>query len=364
MERKTGIVSTIGPVLFVDEGIERAIAAGVDVARFNFSHAEQEGLEKIAEYFQRVIDAREKAGRDVKIMQDLQGPKIRLGCLLNNMLVVKAGDIITLDYQMFDKCMTSDGGLKLPVQYNLAEKVKVGENIFLYDGKVQAVVTEIASDTSIKIEAKNDGILMSRKGINLPDTDFGNDVFPEKDVKDLTWGATQPIDWVAVSFIHNAENLRDIRKRMVDLGIGDRKIVAKIETRQATHDNAVMEEIVKEADIIMVARGDMAYEVGFEKVPTVQRKLVGLCRKHGKPCIVATQTMMSMMETPEPSRAETSDVANAYITGATHVMTSDETTNGKYPIETIDAMDKVLRYTEANVKQTPVEDILSSVGLA
>lgn len=362
MSRKTGIVSTIGPVLFGDGKIEQAIEAGVDVCRFNFSHTHEEDYPNSAEFFQRVIKKRQELGRDVIIMQDLQGPKIRLGELRGDIMDVKTGDILTLDYNMFleDKISVDK---TLPVQYNLADKVKIGEPVFLYDGKVQGVVTEIAGPFAIKIKVHNDGELMSRKGINLPETDFGNDIFPDKDLRDMTWGATQPIDWIAISFIQSAENIRDIRKIMRDLGIGGRKIVAKIETKQATKDDQTIEEIVKETDVLMVARGDLAYEAGFEKVPTLQRKMVALCSKYNKPCIVATQTMMSMMEIPEPSRAEASDVANAYITGATHVMTSDETTNGKYPIETIRAMGKILEYTEENVAQTPNDEVLQSVGL-
>ncbi|MDR0887131.1 MAG: pyruvate kinase [Candidatus Nomurabacteria bacterium] len=364
MARKTGIVSTIGPVLFTDGMMEQAIERGVDVCRFNFSHGKYEEFDAL---FARVLAMREKTGRDIKILQDLQGPKIRLGKIGGGQrLDIKTGDILTLDYALFEQGVESgEGELTLPIQYNLAEKVKVSETIFLFDGHVRTIVREIVSATAIKIEAQNDGWIVSNKGLNLPETDFGNDVFPEKDLKDVAWSVDKNmIDWVAISFIQSAENIRQFRQILAGHGITGRKIVAKIETRQAVKDDATLEEIVKETDIVMVARGDMGYEVGFEKVPVVQRKLIALCRKYGKQVIVATQTMSSMMEEPEPTRAEVSDVANACIQGADYVMTSDETTLGKYPLETVTAIDKVLEYTEENVEVTPDEELLRSVHLA
>ena len=186
-------------------------------------------------------------------MQDLQGPKIRLGDIKDNHLDLKKGDEIILDYAMQEH----DGGKTLPVQYNLAEKVKVGEPIFLFDGRIRTVVKEIVSKTAIKAEVENDGYIMSRKGINLPDTDMGGDIITEKDLADIEFGASRDFDYVAMSFIQSAEDIDKLRQILVSHG-STAQIIAKIETKKAIESDEKMEEIVKATDGIMIARGDMA----------------------------------------------------------------------------------------------------------
>lgn len=311
--------------------------AGANGFRINFSHgAAPDRLEQIS----WIREASKASGKPVAILQDLQGPKIRLGILKDNMLNVAEGDVLTLDASLKEH----DGGLTLPVQYNLASKMKVGEPLYLFDGKIKAVVTEIASDTAIKIQAQNSGFLMSRKGLNLPDTDFGGDILTKKDIADLEWGADKGFDYVSLSFVQTAADIVDLRSRLVAAG-STAHVIAKIETKLAILPEN-LEEIVKASDGIMVARGDLAIEAGAEIVPVIQRRLIALCRKHGKLVIVATQMMGSMVDNPEPSRAEVSDVANAVIQGADVVMLSDETANGKYPIETVAAMRKTIMYTQ------------------
>jgi pyruvate kinase len=198
---------------------------------------------------------------------------------------------------------------------------------------------------------------MSRKGINLPDTDFGGDILTPKDIKDVEYGAPKDIDYVALSFVQSPNDIHDLRQMLVGLG-STAQIISKIETKAAIKDD-VLEEIVKASDGVMVARGDLAVEAGAEVVPIVQRRIIALCRKYGKLSIVATQMMASMVDAPEPTRAEVSDVANAVIQGADTVMLSDETANGQYPNETVAAMKKVILYTQDHVPVVTLEDQVS-----
>ncbi|MDR0591165.1 MAG: pyruvate kinase [Candidatus Nomurabacteria bacterium] len=338
--KRTKILATIGPAVFSGEMIEKLLRAGVNGCRMNFSHGSHEEKD---EQIKWIRDASKKTGRAVAIVQDLQGPKIRLGSIKNDHLDVKNGDELILDYAM----KQHDGGKTLPVQYNLAEKVKPGEPLYIFDGRIRTEVVGSVSKTAIKVKVQNDGYLMSKKGINLPDTDMGGDILTPKDLTDIEFGATRDFDYVAVSFVQVAEDIEKVRQTLLTYG-SEAQIIAKIETKKAVESDEAMEEIVKATDGIMVARGDMAYEVGLEVVPVIQRKLVALCRKHGKLCIIATQMMASMVDSPSPTRSEVNDVATAVIQGADTVMLSDESTVGKYPIETVMAMKKVILYTQDN----------------
>lgn len=345
--KRTKILATVGPITSTPEMLQKLIEAGVNGLRLNFSHGD---YDERTEQIKWIREASAKVGKPVAILQDLQGPKIRLG-MLNENTPVKTGDEIILDHA------AEHNGLTFPVQYNLAEKVKVGEPIYIFDGKVRTTVLEITSETAIKLRVENDGVLMSKKGINLPDTDFGGDILTPKDLKDIEYGLTQDIDYVALSFVQSPEDIHNLRQILV-AGGSKAQIIAKIETKAAVKPE-VMEEIVKAVDGIMVARGDLAVEAGAEIVPIVQRKLIALCRKHGKLSIVATQMMASMVDNPEPTRAEVSDVANAVIQGADTVMLSDETANGKYPLETVAAMKKVILYTQDNAPVSPIHDVIA-----
>ena len=344
--KRTKILATIGPATFSEEKIESLIMAGVNGCRLNFSHGDYvERDQQIA----WIRAAAAKKGRSVAILQDLQGPKIRLGEIKDNHYDVHTGDELILDHAVTEH----DGGNVIPIQYNLADKVKVGEPLSMFDGKVKSVVTEIVSKTAIKVRIENDGFIMTHKGLNLPDTDFGGDIITEKDMADIEFGASRDFDYVALSFVQSAADIDKLRQILLSHG-STAKIIAKIETKKAIETDEVMEAIVKAADGIMVARGDMAVEAGAEVVPIVQRKLIAMCREHGKICIVATQMMSSMVDNPEPTRAEVSDVANAVIQGADAVMLSDETANGKYPVETVKAMKKVILYTQNHTHVSPI----------
>ncbi len=348
--KRTKILATIGPSVFGADKVEEIIMAGVNGCRLNCSHGTNEERD---EQIKWIRDAAAKKGRSVAILQDLQGPKIRLGAIKDNHLDLKVGDELILEAK---EGFEHDGGMTVPIQYNLAEKVKVGEPLSMFDGKVKSEVVEIVSDTAIKVEIKNDGFIMSKKGLNLPDTDFGGDILTPKDLEDIAYGANQDYDYVALSFVQTAADIEKLKQILLSHG-STAKVIAKIETKKAISSDENLEAIVKAADGIMVARGDMAVEAGAEVVPIIQRKLIALCRKNSKLCIVATQMMGSMVESPEPSRAEVSDVANAVIQGADVVMLSDETANGKYPLEAVTEMKKVILYAQNHSRIAHISDL-------
>ena len=346
--KRTKILATLGPATNSPEKIKQLIEAGANGFRLNFSHGSyEERLDQI----KWIRDASTEVGRTVAILQDLQGPKIRLGVLKNNHLDVKAGDEIVLDHAIQEH----DGSTNLPIQYNLANKVKVGEPVYLFDGKIRGEMIERVSDTAIKIRILNDGFLMSRKGLNLPDTDFGGDILTPKDLADVEFGADKDIDFVALSFIQSADDINNLRQIMLSHG-STAQIIAKVETKAAIEMEA-LKEIVKAADGVMIARGDLAVETSPEIVPIVEREAIRLCRKYGKLSIVATQMLASMVNNPEPTRAEVSDVATAVILGADVVMLSDETANGSYPVEAVKMMAKTVRYTQSRwpMNDMPIE---------
>lgn len=332
--KRIKIISTIGPATSNYETVKDLINAGANGIRLNFSHgANEDRIEQI----KWIRKASKELGKPVAIIQDLQGPKIRLG-EFEGVVPVRTGQILQLDYH----AKTREGDV-FPVQYDLSSKVKPGERLYIFDGKVRTnVVTAEAGVVTVQVE--NDGMLLQRKGINLPDTDFGGDVITAKDKKDLAFGATQDIDYVAMSFIQSAQDIRTMRALIQSLK-SDRKIIAKIETKLAI-DN--LDDIMQETDLAMVARGDMAVETAPEHVPIVQRKIVALGLRYGKPTIVATQMLGSMTDMPEPTRAEVSDVATAVLMGADCVMLSEETAMGKYPVDAVKTMKRIILYAQSN----------------
>lgn len=345
--KRTKILATVGPSIDSKEQLTEMAKAGVNGFRLNFSHSKHDWAEDAID---RIRAASVESGKPVAILQDLQGPKVRLGQLNEAEFVVAKGDVLTLDYA------SEHQGNILPVQYNLAEKVQPGQPLYLFDGKIRTVVEAITSTTAITVRVENDGVLMSRKGINLPETDFGGDIITEKDMSDITWGADKDIDYVSLSFVQSADDIIRLRSLLEDQG-SNAKVIAKVETKASIED-AMLEAIVIASDGVMVARGDLAVEVGAEVVPVVQRKIIALCRKYGKLSIVATQMMASMVDHPEPTRAEVSDVATAVVLGADTVMLSDETAVGKYPLETVAAMKRVILYTQENTQPATMESVL------
>lgn len=333
--KRTKIIATIGPASNDYETILGVIKAGANGIRLNFSHGTYE--ERIQQ-IKWIRKAGEEYGKPIAIIQDLQGPKIRLGDFEGMIKVATHQELLfryKADYERSGE---------IPLQYDLSKKVKRGHHMYLFDGKIKTVVTAVHDNGLVQAQALNSGFLIKRKGINLPDTDFGGDIITAKDSKDIAFGSNHDIDYVALSFVQTGRDVEKLKQKLSALG-SKARVIAKIETKAGV-DN--IDEIFQEADVVMVARGDLAIETTPESVPIMQRKIIGLGLHYKKPTIVATQMLASMTETPEPTRAEVSDVATAVIVGADCVMLSDETANGKYPVEAVEVMKRVVLYTQEN----------------
>ncbi len=341
--KRSKILVTLGPATNTYEAIERLIRDGVNGFRLNFSHGSYEERDQQIAWIRQASSTIDKP---VAILQDLQGPKIRLGELNENMAII-AADELRLSYG------AGHNGYTVPVQYDLSKKVQPGERLYIFDGKIRTEVIAVEPETAtVVVHVLNGGMLMSRKGINLPDTNFAGDILTPKDLRDIDYGADKDIDYVALSFVQSVDDITGLRKLLVDKG-STAKVVAKIETKAAI-EAGVLEAIVKVSDAVMVARGDLAVEAGAENVPIVQRDIIGLCQQYGKISIVATQMMASMVDNPEPTRAEVSDIANAVITGSDCLMLSDETANGAYPFEAVMTMKRVILRTQEHVPVRPI----------
>lgn len=328
------IIATVGPATGSYEAVRSLIAAGANVIRLNFSHGTHE---QHADYIKMVRAASRELGMPVAIIQDLQGPKIRLGDLEDDMSVT-AGQTLELGYGAGDA-----DNRRIPIQYDLSAKVKPGERLLIWDGRVRTMVQSISDEGVIRVVVENDGVLKSRKGLNLPDTDFGGDVVTSKDEADLAFGAsTGEIDYVAQSFVQQAADAVKLRELMQGHGM-DALLIAKVETAAALED---LEGIVKAYDAVMVARGDLAVETPYAKVPLIQRELIRLGHQYAKPVIVATQMLLHMTAAPDPTRAEVADIAFAVMSGADALMLSEETAAGDYPIRAVESMREVIRATE------------------
>ncbi len=332
--KRTKIIATIGPATNNYEAIYSLLEAGVNGFRLNFSHGTHEDHEQQIKW---VRQASKKYGKPVAIIQDLQGPKVRLGDF-EGVINVKANQTLVLRYN-------PDPGEKdvIPVQYDISRKVKRGERLFIYDGKIKTVVSSV-SDKTVFVKVENDGILIKRKGINLPDTDFDGDIITPKDKQDIIFGAISEIDFVALSFVQHAADIEKLKHLLKNAG-SKAAVIAKIETKSALEN---IDAIVQASDAVMVARGDLAMETMPEAVPVAQREIIGLGQRYAKPTIIATQLLASMTDAAEPTRAEVSDVATAVIIGADNVMLSDETAVGRYPIEAVKIMKRVILYTESH----------------
>jgi pyruvate kinase len=330
--KRVKIIATVGPATDSYESIYNLIKAGANGIRLNFSHGTHPERTQQIEWIRKASAA---YGKPVAIIQDLQGPKIRLGDF-EARVEIKKGAGYSFGY-MVDYAETGH----LPTQYDLSEKVKRGERLYLSDGKVRMTVTSVR-DKIIHAQAENDGVLTKRKGINLPDTNFGGDIITAKDKADLVYGSAQDIDYVALSFVQTAKDVENVRTILKSMN-SSAKVIAKIETKVAVEN---IEAIVQTSDVVMIARGDLALETEAESVPIVQRQIIGLGQRYAKPTIVATQMLASMTDLPEPTRAEVSDVATAVLVGADCVMLSDETANGSYPIEAVETMKRVIKYTQ------------------
>ena len=344
--RRTKIIATVGPSTNSINKIYKLLDAGANGIRLNFSHGTHD--EK-AQQIKWIREASKDLGKPVAIIMDLQGPKIRLGDFEGTIEISKG--------QTFKLGLNSDYTLSgvIPTQYDLSAKLKRGHQAIFFDGKLRAIVTSV-SEGVVYLRAENDSTLIRRKGINLPDTDFGGDIITAKDKADLIFASTLDIDYVAQSFIQSAKDIKELRKIISNLNM-KANIIAKIETQRAI-DN--MEDIINETDALMIARGDLAYEVQPEAVPVYQRKLIEACIANAKPVIIATQMLYSMTSSSEPTRAEVSDIASGVISGADALMLSDETAIGTYPIEAVKYMRRIIMYSEKNLEKSEVNLVSGS----
>ncbi len=325
---KTKIVATVGPASNTYERLGMLIREGVDVFRLNFSHgAHEEHLSVINTVRRLNKDLRTNVG----LLQDLQGPKIRLGEVEGGGVEIKPGDKIKL---VCGEKEISTATRLSTIYLGLARDVKPGDQILIDDGKIELKVLATDRDKEVDVEVVYGGLVKPRKGINLPDSEVSAPSMTEKDIEDLKFGLANDIDWVALSFARKADDIRFIKNLIAESGKTTR-VVAKIETPDGLRN---IDEIIALTDAVMVARGDLGVEVKMEEVPMAQKMIIEKCNKAGKPVIVATQMMESMITAPRPTRAETSDVANAVIDGADAVMLSAETAVGQYPAEVIRSM--------------------------
>jgi pyruvate kinase len=324
------IVATLGPASANPIGVRQLVDAGVDVARLNLSHGTHAGHEAACS---AVRQASVDSGRSVGILVDLQGPKIRLGTFAAGSVTVAAGDglVITIDEVPGDRQIVSTTYDGLP------DDVHAGDRILIDDGRVALVVTNVGG-REVTTRVVTGGILSDHKGMNLPGVDVTAPALTDKDVSDLRWALGVGADFVALSFVRAPEDVAVVRGVMDDLGT-QLPVLAKVEKPQAA---ARLAEIVEAFDGIMVARGDLGVEMPLEHVPLVQKRAVGLARAAGKPVIVASQMLESMVRAPRPTRAEASDVANAVLDGADAVMLSAETSIGDYPVAAVETMVRIL----------------------
>ncbi len=337
--RKTKIVCTIGPATKEVETLKKLILEGMNVARINFSHGSYES-QKV--YIENVKKAREELNMPVALLLDTQGPEIRTGVLEQMPVELKADDVFTL---VNDDIVGNKE--RVSVTYKeLYKDINVGTQILIDDGKIELEVIEI-KDKDVVCKVTNGGFLGNRKSINLPGTHVNLPSLKEKDVQDLKDGCMADFDFIAASFVRNAQDVKLIRKVLDENGGKDIKIISKIENQEGI-DN--LDEIIEISDGIMVARGDLGVEIPYYEVPIMQKKFIQKCNNAGKMVITATQMLDSMTENPNPTRAEVSDVANAIfdVTGA--IMLSGESAMGKYPVKCVETMNKIATAVEENIK--------------
>jgi pyruvate kinase len=334
--RRAKIVCTLGPATDPPERLRAIIEAGMDVARLNFSHGEHADHGR---RFREVRAAAEAAGRNVALLADLQGPKIRLGRFADGPVVWATGERIRITVE--DVEGTHD---RVSTTYKeLAADVRPGDRLLVDDGNVGLVAVEIENGTDVVCDVTEGGTVSNNKGLSLPGVAVSVPALSEKDTDDLEFALRLGVDFIALSFVRSADDIKLVRDIMSYVGI-QRPVIAKIEKPEAVEH---MEEIVLAFDGVMVARGDLGVEMPLEQVPIVQKRLIQMCRDNAKPVIVATQMLESMITHSRPTRAEASDVANAVLDGADAVMLSGETSVGTYPVQTVATMARIITTVEA-----------------
>lgn len=337
--KKTKIIATLGPASSDKETMLQLIQAGTDIFRINFSHADYDLVKKNV---QTIRELNQEHGFSVGILGDLQGPKLRVGVVKEGSYL-NPGDILTFTNEKIEGDST-----KVYMTYQkFPQDVKVGERILIDDGKLVLEVIETNNLDTVKAKTIQGGPLSSKKGVNLPNTNVSLPALTEKDIKDANFMLDLELDWIALSFVRHAQDIIDLKELMKNHPTNKQKtpIIAKIEKPEGVKN---IEQILQECDGLMVARGDLGVEVPMEEVPAIQKNLVEIARKYAKPVIIATQMMETMITSLTPTRAEVNDVANSVLDGADAVMLSGETSVGKYPVDVVKNMSKIVK----NIEQT------------
>jgi pyruvate kinase len=339
--RNAKIIATLGPASSTRVRIEQLFKAGADVFRLNFSHGTHEDHK---ERYDAIRDVEKELGSPIGIMMDLQGPKLRLGKFRDGSALLGMGRRFRLDLSDAPGDVT-----RAPLPHpEIFEVLKPGMTLLLDDGKMRLKVLECGDDFA-ETEVMVDGVLSDRKGVNVPDAVLPLSALTDKDMADLRFGLQIGVDWVALSFVQKADDIREARKI-----IGKKaSIIAKLEKPSAIDD---LDDIVELADAVMVARGDLGVELPPEDVPILQKRIITKAREKGRPVIVATQMLESMITTPAPTRAEASDVATAIYDGTDAVMLSAETAAGDYPLETVEIMDRIIQRVEGDILYHKLRD--------
>jgi len=337
--RRTKIICTLGPATSSQDMILKLIDEGMDVVRLNFSHGNHEQHRKT---IRTVRLLSKQSGKEIGILQDLGGPKIRLGQLNGEKRTLTRGERIVLVAGEHAE------GDSIPVNYpGLIEDIEEGNPILLADGTVQLTVVEKKGRIAV-CEVVVGGVILSRKGVNLPLSRLSVPAFTDKDREDLMVGLDEKVDFVALSFIRGLEDLRNVRD-IISGAAHHPMLIAKIEKPQAVEN---FEQILAAVDAVMLARGDLGVEMPLEEVPMIQKRIIRITRQAGKPVITATQMLGSMVENPRPTRAEATDVANAVLDGTDALMLSDETAMGTYPVEAVSTLDRIARTTEPYMSES------------
>ena len=333
MIRKTKIIATIGPATSSKEMLRKIILRGVNVCRLNFSHLEHDAAKKI---ISSIKEINQELHMHTAILADLQGPKIRVG-IFEKPIKLKKGEEVVFS--------TKKKKNTIHISYiNFAKDVRVKDRVLLDDGKIVLEAKSTNKKDAVVLKVIFGGLLQSRKGVNLPNTKISLPCLTKKDKKDLAFVLSEKIEWIGLSFVRSANDVR-ILKRIIDKQKLNHKVIAKIEKPEAIYD---IDSIIEAADAIMVARGDLGVEVPPHKVPVYQKMIVEKCITCAKPVVIATQMLESMTENPSATRAEVNDVANSVIDGADAVMLSGETSVGHYPLSVVDTMRKIIRDVEGS----------------
>lgn len=332
--RKTKIICTIGPSTDSEEMLKKLMQAGMNVARFNFSHGTQASHEKT---FRRLCRVRRELGLSVASMLDTRGPEIRVRSFRNGKVMLREGDSFTLTTEDVE----GDGNRVSVTYRGLPDDVKKGSTILIDDGLIGLRVNEVEGP-EVRCTVTNGGPVSDHKGVNIPGADLSMPFISEQDRSDIEFGCRLGFDFISASFVRSAEDIREIRS-ILDAKGSKMKIIAKIESMQGIRN---LKEIMREADGIMVARGDLGVEIPLEDVPVQQKKMIHLANEEGKLVVTATQMLDSMIHNPRPTRAEAADVANAIYDGTTAIMLSGETAAGAYPVEAVMTMARIAERTE------------------